>query len=535
MQTPIDATLLSKHAIEILYEDDHFLVVNKPCGLPTHTPDGKTEGVAEILARAGMGKLGIHQRLDAATSGVLAFSKSAQGATRLAKAFELRNVKKTYHAIVCGIPKAPSGEWIHNLVHENGITHESNSGKYAKLRYKLVGTVGPFGILEIDLLTGFTHQIRAQAALMGYPILGDSLYGGGSLFPRLCLHAQRLLLKSEPNLPAFYAPLPKILDKPKHADLFTPILSGAMDRLPSDSNLPDTEAIRLFAPQNSGIPEIIAERIGHVFFIRHIEPNAESLWNERDLRLLLQCGIHVCHCSNACYRVHESSSKRHVCKNFERALKQDIPPFDASENGIFYRFDLSGNATGLYLDQRENRKWIAQNASGNVLNLFAYTCAFSVCAATNPNVVSTTSIDAAPAALKKGKENFELNGLSLNGNRFIKEDAIKYLKKCIQNNILFDTVICDPPTFGRYEKTVFSLEEELQNLLTLCCKVVAPHGKLLFSVNHRKIRLSKLRATCREALRLAKQTPLTMECLVLDDPNAILGVGTDLKTLRLTF
>ena len=121
--------------IRVIYEDDNFLVVDKPSGIPTHAPNDSIQGVAEILGEARGLRLGVHQRLDAATSGVLAFSKSAQGATRLGKAFELRNVKKTYRALVCGIPKTASGQWTHTLVHEGGVTKASPQGKMAKLRF----------------------------------------------------------------------------------------------------------------------------------------------------------------------------------------------------------------------------------------------------------------------------------------------------------------------------------------------------------------------------------------------------------------
>ena len=310
---------------------------------------------------------------------------------------------------------------------------------------------------------------------------GHALYGGGNCFERLCLHAQRLLITSEPNLPAFYAKPPMWLDAPKLDKLFSAILSRAMDpwRNAPGGFAPD-EVFRVFAPQHSGIPEIVVERLGRTLLVRHLEPDADTLWREGDMRIFAKCALRECQCDDFCYRVHESASKRHACRSLARAFDKAFDPFVACEQGIAYQFDLSGNATGLYLDQRDNRHWIAQNASGSVINLFAYTCAFSVCAAMNPNVTSTTSIDAAPAALKKGRLNFERNHIDLNGHRFIKEDAIKYLSKCVQNGTKFDTIICDPPSFGRFEKNVFSLEDDLNDLLSLCCRVAAGGFDALF-------------------------------------------------------
>ncbi len=522
--------------IRVIYEDDNFLVVDKPSGIPTHAPNDSIQGVAEILGEARGLRLGVHQRLDAATSGVLAFSKSAQGATRLGKAFELRNVKKTYRALVCGIPKTASGQWTHTLVHEGGVTKASPQGKMAKLRYRTVATIGPFALLEIDLMTGITHQIRVQCALEGMPILGDALYGGGNCFERLCLHAQRLLITSEPNLPAFYAKPPMWLDAPKLDKLFSAILSRAMDPWRNaPGGFAQDEVFRVFVPQHSGIPEIVVERLGRTLLVRHLEPDADTLWREGDMRIFAKCALRECQCDDFCYRVHESASKRHACRSLARAFDKAFDPFVACEQGIAYQFDLSGNATGLYLDQRDNRHWIAQNASGSVINLFAYTCAFSVCAAMNPNVTSTTSIDAAPAALKKGRLNFERNHIDLNGHRFIKEDAIKYLSKCVQNGTKFDTIICDPPSFGRFEKNVFSLEDDLNDLLSLCCRVAAPGALMLFSINHRKIRLSKLRSAFKEATRNLEYAPKDVSIFVNDETVSVLGVGTDLKTIRCRF
>lgn len=528
--------MVRSDSIRVIYEDDNFLVVDKPVGIPTHAPDATLKGVAEIMGESRGVRLGIHQRLDAATSGVLAFSKTVQGAARLGKAFELRSVRKTYRALVCGIPRVSAGQWTHTLVHEGGVTKAAPDGKLAKLRYRTVAVVGPFALIEIDLLTGITHQIRAQCALEGMPILGDTLYGGGHLFTRLCLHAQRLLITSEPNLPAFYAKPPVCLDVPEVDKLFSAILAQAMtpwrQMVAGDAG---DEVFRVFAPQHSGIPEIVLERIGRVLLVRHLEPENETLWRESDMRVFAKCALRECQCDDFCYRVHESASKRHACRSLARAFDKTFEPFSACEWGISYQFDLSGNATGLYLDQRDNRRWIAENAFGSVINLFCYTCAFSICAATNCAVTSTTNIDASPAALKKGRANFERNGIDLQGHRFIKEDVIKYLSKCVQNGIKFDTVICDPPSFGRFGKSVFSLEDDLCDLLSLCCQIAAPGALMLFSINHRKIRLSKLRSAFREAVRRLEHSPEDVSIFVNDGTTSILGVGTDLKTIRCRF
>ena len=515
----------------VIFEDDHFIAAVKPEGIPTHaTEKGQTAFAESLGSELGI-KLGIHQRLDKDTSGILVFSKTPQGAKRLSAAFELRNVKKIYRAIVCGIPEQTSGEWCHRLIHRDGLTSENPDGKLCKSRYRVIKTFGPFALLDLELLTGMTHQLRVQCALAGIPILGDRLYGGGELASRLWLHAHKLRLLSEPNLPTFEAPLPDLLNRPTLEAITRPILNNAF--LPCRT-LPNAEAIRLAVPQHSGIPELILEKVADTLLVRHLEPNARSAWTEASLRKLMELAMAAFQCRQVCYRVHEAPSQTHACRPFAKAF-QDVPePLIAIEHGISYRFDLGGNATGLYLDQRENRAWVMAHAHGSVLNLFAYTCAFSICSAKNPDVTATTSIDAAPASLRRGQDNFTLNGLSTDGHRFIHEDVLKFLAKCAQNGTRFDTVICDPPSFGRCGKNVFSLDSELENLMDACIRVASDHASFLFSVNHRKIRLSRLKSAFKQALANHKKTASDVEAFINDDALGPLGVGTDLKTIRAT-
>lgn len=519
--------------IRILFQDDDILAVHKPSGIPTHSPDQKKQGLFEILSEQTGLKLGVHQRLDEETSGVIVFSKSKRGAEKLAKAFELRNIQKTYRALVCGHPAQASGTWQHRLIYENGYARAHENGKLAKARYRVLSLIGPFALLELDLLTGLTHQLRAQCAIEGFPILGDSRYGGGDCFPRLCLHAARLRITSEPNLPTFRDNPPSLLDKPTLDEILRTLFKSVSTSLPP--NCADDEAIRLFSPQHSGVPEIIAEKLAHVLFIRHIEPERTSLWQSSSLSAFAKLAAKCFHCSDVCYRVHESPNHSAVCRKFTPIFPQTPAPFLARENGTLFSFDLSGNATGLYLDQRDNRAWIKENARGNVLNLFAYTCAFSVVAAQNPNVTATTSLDSSAAALKRGKINFENNSISIDNHRFMAEDAMKYLRKCKQNGITYDTVICDPPSFGRAGKNIFSLDACLEELLSLCVSQTAPGGVLLFSLNHRKIRCARLRTALKEALRKRNDSPTLAECFVNDETESVLHVGTDLKTIRCIF
>ena len=519
--------------IKTIFENDDILVVDKPAGVPTHAPNHEKKGVVELLQEARGFSLGVHQRLDEGTSGVLAFSKSKRGAEMLSKAFELRDVRKYYYALVCGSPTDERGEWQHRLVHKTGLTVADDAGKFAKARYRVVARCEPYTLLELQLLTGMTHQLRVQCALEGMPILGDALYGGGEYAPRLCLHAHKLVLMSEKNLPHFIAPVPAFMQKPITEQLLSMIAKKVSEKVGPE--VERDEAVRLCVPQHSGMPEVIVEKIADTLLVRHIEPNSSSLWNTSSLETLMRVACRAFDCRQSAYLVHESPDGSKACRSFERVFKTHYAPFWASEHGIKYQFDLSSNATGLYLDQRENRAWVLKHAHGAVINLFAYTCAFSLCAAKNPKTTSTLSIDAAKSALNKGRENFLENGFSLDGNRFIAEDALKYLERCAKNGTFFDTLICDPPSFGRAGKNVFSLDDVLEKLVLACVRVAAPQATLLFSINHRKIRLTRLRQAFDKALSTCGRISKHYEAFVNDDACGPLGVGTDLKTVRIEF
>ena len=514
-------------SFDILFQNDDLVAVGKPAGLATHSPDGERPGLAEMLGKQLGCRLGVHQRLDAATSGVIVFSKSAAGAKKLARAFENRRLSKVYYAVVCGCPPEKTGTWQHSLVHENGITLERAGGKQSVSRYAVERSFGPFSLLRLELLTGMTHQLRVQCALAGCPILGDSLYGGGDCAPRLFLHAHSLKLPEDAGVPEIVSSLPGLFERG-----FAPLVEAILANSPLPEKMAQDEACRVLVPQHSGIPELIVEKIASVLHVRHLEPSAESVWNVESLNTFFELAKKQFDCSSVSYHVHQSPQSCGSCAAFAKQFAEVPDPLVASENGNLYTFEFSGNATGLYLDQRENRAWVTQNAWGRVLNLFAYTCAFSVCAARSARVCETTSVDAAPAALNRGRANFELNHIDTAAHRFVHQDVFKYLERCDRNGVRFDTIICDPPSFGRFGKIVFSLEKDLGRLLDACFRLVTKHGVVLFCINHRKISIASLRAQLHQVLDKYRLHPQVCEVFVNDSATGPLGVGTDLKTIR---
>lgn len=192
--------------IPILYEDEDLLVIDKPAGLVVHPAVGHQRGtlVHALLGRggelAGIGaspRPGIVHRLDKDTSGVLIVAKTAQGERQLARQIRERQVVKNYLALVEGHPSPAQGRIEAPIARDPRHRQRMAvvaGGREAITDYRTVRAIGPFSLLELNLITGRTHQIRVHLAAIGHPVVGDATYGrprkGGP--PRQFLHASRI-------------------------------------------------------------------------------------------------------------------------------------------------------------------------------------------------------------------------------------------------------------------------------------------------------------------------------------------------------
>lgn len=169
-------------------------------------------------------------------------------------------------------------------------------------------------------------------------------------------------------------------------------------------------------------------------------------------------------------------------------------PIIATEQAVRYELDfLHGYNCGLFLDQRANRARLAALAPRRVLNLFAYTCSFSLRAALAG--AETLSIDLARAALERGKANFALNAVPLQGHRFLADDVFDVLPRLARRGERFDAIILDPPTFSRGKKgRVFRAAEHMEHLLRLATACATPGAHLLLSTNAATLHIRHLAA-----------------------------------------
>ena len=162
---------------------------------------------------------------------------------------------------------------------------------------------------------------------------------------------------------------------------------------------------------------------------------------------------------------------------------QSSPLETVSESGLLYELDFSASySPGLFPDQRLNRLFLKERRPRRVLNTFAYTCAFSVAAASVG--AETVSVDVSKSSLQRGRRNFELNRIPAYGHRFIPEDVPTFLRRLIKRGEAFDAIILDPPTFGRSGAgKTFRFERDFPALLECAHQLSAPAGAILLSTN----------------------------------------------------
>ena len=196
--------------MEVVYEDNHLIIVNKTASEIVQgdktgdTPLSETVKayLKEKYQKPGNVFIGVAHRLDRPVSGLVVFAKTGKALSRLNEMFRTGQVEKPYWAIVKNLP--PSQEIIltHYMVRNEkqnksyAYDKEVPNSKLAKLHYKLIGKSENYYLLEVNLMTGRHHQIRCQLAKIGCPIKGDLKYGAPRSNPdgSICLHARKVKL-----------------------------------------------------------------------------------------------------------------------------------------------------------------------------------------------------------------------------------------------------------------------------------------------------------------------------------------------------
>jgi 23S rRNA (cytosine1962-C5)-methyltransferase len=494
----------------VLYEDGDLLVVNKPAGMNTHAPAPYAgEGLFEWLRHRepGWAGLSIVHRLDKQTSGVLLFSKTSRANRSLVEQFTCHKVQKQYLFLTDRPVPEDRFEVTSSLVRAGAryLSRPVHAGSAAATtRFRLRESKGKCALVEAEPLTGRTHQIRVHAAQVGLPILGDDLYGGGA-GRRLCLHAARVELRH----PADGRQLRFTVPVDFEAEVGLALRNAVIDS-------EETDAYRVIHGASDGWAGWYVDRLGSLWLSQSESGCGET---ERD-RLKALLG----HVSNAppegaadldtgraITPVAGAGSPAVYHKILDRQVRRLDPsaacprhwfgaltpgPQVVRENGLSFEVSVQeGYSVGLFLDQRDNRRRLLKQhvaasfpvlatpkAGPRLLNTFAYTCAFSVCAARAG--MHTTSLDLSRKYLDWGRRNFGLNGLDASGHDFIYGDVFQWLKRLARKERRFDVILLDPPAFSQSKESgVFRAERDYPALVEAAVALLEPDGVIFASTN----------------------------------------------------
>jgi 23S rRNA (cytosine1962-C5)-methyltransferase len=359
-------------------------------------------------------------------------------------------------------------------------------------------------MVEAEPLTGRTHQIRVHAAEEGFPILGDTLYGGTPA-PRVYLHAAELTLKhpasgegrtfrapTGPDWPGTPASGPAEVLEGRRREA-GPLPCLALREALIESEL--SNAYRLIHGASDGWPRWYVERLGDFL----LSQSAQALSQEQ--REELGRLVKVSSARGAYHKI--------LTRQVKRTAQAEVSPqwvlgdtaperFTVRENGLQFEFSFSeGYSVGLFLDQRDNRRRLlirhvaadfpllpleTANGPWEMLNTFAYTCGFSVCAARAG--ARTTSLDLSKRWLDWGKHNFQLNQVDPTGHDFLYGEAFDWLRRLVRKQRLFEVIVLDPPTFSQSKESgVFRAEKDYGRLVAAALPLLKTRGVLFASTN----------------------------------------------------
>jgi 23S rRNA pseudouridine1911/1915/1917 synthase len=199
--------------LDVIYEDEYFLVVNKPAGMVTHPAAGNYSGTLvnalmyyteNLSSIGGAERLGIVHRLDKNTSGLIMVARTDEIHTILQEKLKARQIKKKYYALVCGHMKDEKGKIElpvgRSLKNRKKMTVTNLKSREAITEYRLIDRFKLYDLLEINLKTGRTHQIRVHFSHLGHPVFGDPDYGGRSKWHRGVISYDKLLAQKSLDL-----------------------------------------------------------------------------------------------------------------------------------------------------------------------------------------------------------------------------------------------------------------------------------------------------------------------------------------------
>ena len=195
--------------LNVIYEDNHIIVVEKPCNVPSQADSTGDldmitlvkQYIKEKYQKPGEVYLGLVHRLDRPVGGIMVFARTSKAAGRLSEAIRTNQFSKTYLAVVTGILQEKEGRlenylWKDEALNKSMVVSKEKKGaKLASLSYEVIEEKDNLSLVKIHLETGRHHQIRVQFAHLGHPLYGDQKYGKDNLQKQIALWAYRLEFK----------------------------------------------------------------------------------------------------------------------------------------------------------------------------------------------------------------------------------------------------------------------------------------------------------------------------------------------------
>jgi 23S rRNA (cytosine1962-C5)-methyltransferase len=475
--------------LPVLHSEASFVVVGKPAGFDVPSGGaGPADGADLLLGKLGLEEWHVVMPVESQLSGPVILARTSGAARQLAGAMQGPRTRVEYVAVVEGKPTRPrpGGK-------------ERPKGGAPVLRPRMIRQRGQRTLTEFRHDGPRTAAVRADLKAIGLTVLGDvkpSRHRAPKLRPgRIFLH-RTLLQFQHPETGktvAIRQPAPPVFEealgeKPLPEDLLAVALGSRLPLLADEG----TDCYRLFGGKSEGLSGLTFERLGPVGVIQTLPGKMQAdvgqvrdvaKWYGRTFGLQA-----VYHKSFVRDRSKTEAADDALFSSRPLVGKPAAEELAVRENGITYLIrPYDGYSTGLFLDQRDNRRRLASLAKGGrVLNTFAYTCGFSVACALG-GAAETVNVDISRRYLDWGKRNFAANGLDPEKHHFVCEDIFDYLARADRKQREFDLIILDPPSFARTKKPrrVFSVVDDLQRMIAASVAVLTPGGHLFCSTNNR--------------------------------------------------
>lgn len=500
-------------------ETDDFILFYKPLGLNSHAVDVNKEGLVEFLSQKLAQKLHLVSRLDQSTSGIILLAKD-QAVQKMNDLWNTEHVHKEY--LLLTKEKTDLSRWqnkfsaalviknnqpeslhfhIKTDIQKNGKDFQSylNASPNSETEFIFEKQIGNYYLWRAILHSGKTHQIRLHCQNLGMPIVGDELYGGVPFY-RICLHSLKLKIQNslfETELPLWANE--KAFEFVKEEPLIQQIREALFFR----QQVYTFEKDDVLRWLHQEIPGIKLDQYGEILYLYDYQGyTKKNLQIPQLISQMLKLTLFVRQMQDR----GDDPNQNYLFKYDPVAEKliesKESYTWMAKENDASFELRTQqGLSPGLFLDQRENRRWVSEQAAGKrVLNLFSYTSGFSVLSA-KAKAKEIDTVDVSSNFIEWSKKNFEINQIELNEDyRFWVQDCLFFLKMSVKKEKKWDLIICDPPTFGRSKNGVFQIEKNFEELIQSIFYCTQSGGKILLSLNYEKWSYQDITNRVRKAL-----------------------------------